>query len=140
METSSHKEIEYIDGSIPLLNNEYYQEVGKYQQLPGNLSFPIPVSLLQSKQNLRDETRALKVLAGCGKQLRKKTETNDYVKKIKQKKRTVTDNDRKQIERFYKELGDKVDYKAIARTLSTIRKILERVKRGESIERSKVKR
>lgn len=145
METSSHKEIEYIDGSVPLLNDEYHQEaVEKYQQLPRNSTFPTPVSLSQSKQNLRDETKALKALIECGKQLRKKAEANGYVEKIRQKKRTVTDNDRKQIERFYKELGDKVDYKAIARILdknpSTIRKLLERVKRGESIERSKVKR
>ena len=145
METSSHKEIEYIDGSVPLLNDEYHQEaVEKYQQLPRNSTFPTPVSLSQSKQNLRDETKALKALIECGKQLRKKAEANGYVEKIRQKKRTVTDNDRKEIERFYKELGDKVDYKAIARILdknpSTIRKLLERVKRGESIERSKVKR
>ena len=57
----------------------------------------------------------------------KKAEANGYVEKIRQKKRTVTDNDREKIVRL-QELGDKVDYKAIARILdknpSTIRKLL----------------
>ncbi len=145
MASPSHKEIEYIDGSVPLLNDEYHQEaVEKYQTLPRNSSIPNTVSLAQSKKELRDESKALQALVEYGKQLRKKAEANGFVEKIRQKKRTVTDENRKEIVRFFKELGDKADYRAIARILdknpSTIRKLLERVKRGESIERSKVKR
>lgn len=130
---------------MPLLNNEYHQEpVEKYQTLPRNSSIPNTVSLAQSKKELCDESRGLQALVEYGKHLRKKAEANGFVKKIRQKKETVIDEHRREIARFFKELEEKANYMAIARILdkspSTIRKLLERVKRGESIERSKVKR
>ena len=126
METSSHKQIEYFDGSVPLINGEYHQEpVDKYNNCQ-RIQLFLLLFLYHNQSNIY-VTKLENFNPWVNVESTKKAEANGYVEKIKHKKRTVTDNDREKIVRL-QELGDKVDYKAIDRILdknpSTTRKLL----------------
>lgn len=88
--------------------------------------------MAQSKKDYYEEIGVLQTLVEW--KAIKKAKASSFVEKIRQKKRPVTDDNRRLMVCFFKELGKKTDYGAIARildkNLSTIWKLLERLVGG----------
>ena len=143
MQAEPNKAIEHIDGSVPILMEDYRDEAKQIiSSVPKDISsVPIP-NVTKCVNKLHDKVNMQQELMEKGKQLMSKEKDPKKVKKVRTKYNKVSDEIRRVLAREFEYNGGKIDIHRAMQIYgikeSTLRNLITKLRKGESIERKKV--
>lgn len=145
MSKKTGREIEYINGSAKILMDDYNREADAIRsQLPQATEHEVLPNNATLIANMEDDNRRRKLVdEACSREL-ESLSTTPTVRKEKRKYTTVSDEVRRVITNMYKNSNGKMNIKEMAKNFGikedTLRRFRRKLEKGESIERSKVRR
>ena len=145
MNGQSQQVIEYVDGSIPILMNDYHKETEQIlRQLPQATDHPVLPSDEELVNNMKENFKNHEKVVEMGNRLIEQEKTPKQRKQRTRKNSYISDEKRRIITNTYKNQHGKINIKELSKNLDikpdTLRYLIRKLKNGNSIERSKVRR
>ena len=145
MNGQSQQVIEYVDGSIPILMNDYHKETEQIlRQLPQATDHPVLPSDEELVNNMKENFKNHEKVVEMGNRLIEQEKTPKQRKQRTRKNSYISDEKRRIITNTYKNQHGKINIKEFSKNLDikpdTLRYLIRKLKNGNSIERSKVRR
>ena len=141
--TCSH--IEYLNGSVPIVRNDYHEEGMRLMgDLPPSIDHPTVPDVSTRVNNLRNSLQTEQNLINQGNELRREIEHPTPRPMRKEVHHLLSDDMRRSLTNIYMRNQGKVNAAECARELGlnekTVQYYFRKLRKGESIERSVVRR
>ena len=145
MNGQSQQVIEYVDGSVPIQMNDYHKETEQIlRQLPQATDHPVLPSDEELVNNMKENFKNHEKVVEMGNSLIEQEKTPKQRKQRTRKNSYISDEKRRIITNTYKNQHGKINIKELSKNLDikpdTLRYLIRKLKNGNSIERSKVRR
>ena len=145
MSGQSKQVIEYIDGSIPIIRDDYHKETNQIlRKLPKATEHPVLPSDETLVENMKNNYNDYEKVVEIGNRLIEQEKTPKQRKQRARKNSYISDEKRRIITDTFRNQRGKFNIKEQSKNFNvkpdTLRYLIRKLKKGESIERSKVRR